>query len=78
MCNSAMRSTNIIRFLGACFSPPDYLIVMEYAERGTLHAVLSTCASEISPMKRIAMLLVCLIPNKTVVVCGIQCDHSIV
>lgn len=65
----------MIRFLGACFSPPDYLIVMEYAERGTLHAVLAAHRNDITPKMRLAMLLVLSSDGESLTVAGYCTRH---
>eukprot|EP00698_Gefionella_okellyi_P004620 TRINITY_DN14226_c0_g1_i1.p1 TRINITY_DN14226_c0_g1~~TRINITY_DN14226_c0_g1_i1.p1 ORF type:complete len:576 (-),score=90.03 TRINITY_DN14226_c0_g1_i1:106-1833(-) len=53
---SSLRSPYVIMFIGASFLPPDYFLVMEYAERGTLHSVLQSKGIELTPDLRLNML----------------------
>lgn len=36
----ALRHPNIVMFLGACTKPPNFAIVLEYCEGGTLWSIL--------------------------------------
>lgn len=46
-------------FMGACFTPPDYWLVMELVARGSLHDVVRSAFDQLSLMQRVHMLLVC-------------------
>lgn len=52
-----LRHPNIVLFMGACFSPPNFAIVTEFMERGNLYAVLHDPNIELLTHLRLNMFL---------------------
>jgi serine/threonine protein kinase/ABC-type glycerol-3-phosphate transport system substrate-binding protein len=52
-----LRHPNIVLFMGACFSPPNFAIVTEFMERGSLYAVLHDPNIELLTHLRLNMFL---------------------